>query len=234
MSVAETYLARLHIRDVNDMLRLSLYIAGIVLLYSLVQDVYLAFFSPLSKFPGPKWRAFSILPRAINLWCGTEDRTIAALHAAYGPVVRTSPRTISFLGSAETWRQLHGFAHSGNPTLVHDKDYNVYDHSFNVTENLLDADTATHTRQRKIISHAFSDKGLREQEAILRTWADKLRCKLQEHATSGNTVDMMKTFNCTTFDIMSDLTFAEPLHMLENSEYVPWMRTIFDHFKAAG
>lgn len=37
--------------------------------------------------------------------------------------------------------------------------------------------------------------------------------------------------NCTTFDVMGDLTFAESLHMLDNSEYVPWVKTIFGGIK---
>lgn len=35
----------------------------------------------------------------------------------------------------------------------------------------------------------------------------------------------------TTFDIMADFTFAEPLHMLDNSEYVSWVKTIFGGIK---
>jgi hypothetical protein len=30
--------------------------------------------------------------------------------------------------------------------------------------------------------------------------------------------DMVRMYNFTTFDIMGDLTFGEPLHMLENAE----------------
>lgn len=32
---------------------------------------------------------------------------------------------------------------------------------------------------------------------------------------------------------MADLTFAEPLKMLEGSEYSPWVKTIFASIKAA-
>jgi cytochrome P450 len=35
----------------------------------------------------------------------------------------------------------------------------------------------------------------------------------------------------TTFDVMGDLTFGEPLHMLDNAEYVPWVRFIFASIK---
>lgn len=40
-------------------------------------------------------------------------------------------------------------------------------------------------------------------------------------------------FLSNRFDIMADLTFSEPLYMLEGSEYSPWVRTIFGSIKAA-
>ncbi|KAI6908252.1 cytochrome P450 [Hortaea werneckii] len=40
-------------------------------------------------------------------------------------------------------------------------------------------------------------------------------------------------YNCTTFDIMGDLTFGEGLNMLEDSEYSPWVKAIFGGIKNA-
>lgn len=40
-------------------------------------------------------------------------------------------------------------------------------------------------------------------------------------------------YNFTTFDVMGDLTFGEPLHMLSNAEYDPWVRIIFASIRAA-
>jgi len=48
---------------------------------------------------------------------------------------------------------------------------------------------------------------------------------------AGKTADMLKFYNCTTFDVMSDLTFAESLGMLTGSEYSPWVNTIFSGLK---
>lgn len=37
--------------------------------------------------------------------------------------------------------------------------------------------------------------------------------------------------NFTTFDIMADLTFGEPLNQLTDSSYHPWVKAIFSHLK---
>lgn len=43
--------------------------------------------------------------------------------------------------------------------------------------------------------------------------------------------DMVRMYNFTTFDVMGDLTFGEPLHMLSNAEYAPWVKLIFGFIK---
>ena len=39
-------------------------------------------------------------------------------------------------------------------------------------------------------------------------------------------------YNCTTFDVMGDLTFGEGLNMLEDGEYSPWVSAIFGGIKS--
>ncbi|QSS61789.1 benzoate 4-monooxygenase cytochrome P450 [Histoplasma capsulatum] len=48
----------------------------------------------------------------------------------------------------------------------------------------------------------------------------------------GQPVALGDWYNFTTFDMMSDLLFGEPLGMLSNSEYVPWVRSIHGFLKA--
>jgi cytochrome P450 len=57
-------------------------------------------------------------------------------------------------------------------------------------------------RQRKILSNAFSDKALKEQEPLLKRWAEKMHSKMAEKAAAGEKVDVLKMLNCTTFDVM--------------------------------
>lgn len=45
-------------------------------------------------------------------------------------------------------------------------------------------------------------------------------------------LDIVMLYNCTTFDIMGELTFGEPLGLLDKSEYSPWVSAIFQSVKA--
>lgn len=195
----------------------------------LATSIYNAFLGPLSRFPGPKSRALSVWPWILTNWKGEDNVDIPALHKEYGDVVRISPNQISFVGDGQRWKDIYGFRKSGQPEAI--KDPFFYGQNVNRVPGLISADGPMHSRQRKIVSHAFSDKALKEQSPLLMRWAELFRTKLGEQVARGDKTDMLLMLNCTTFDIMGDLTFAEPLYMLENSAYTPWVKMIFGGIK---
>lgn len=71
----------------------------------------------------------------------------------------------------------------------------------NGVHSLITANDANHSRQRKLVSHAFADKSLRDLEPMLLHWAATMRTKLAKKAAAGESVDMLKYYNSTTFDI---------------------------------
>jgi cytochrome P450 len=52
---------------------------------------------------------------------------------------------------------------------------------------------------RKILSHSFADRSIRELEPMLFSWVEKLVDKLAEPAKTSQPTDMLKWYNCTTF-----------------------------------
>lgn len=87
-----------------------------------------------------------------------------------------------------------------------------------------------HSRVRRLFSPAFSDRALKQQESLFQQYTDLLMTKLL--AIGGRPVDMTIMFNLTTFDIMAELAFGEPLHLLEDSKYTTWVRNMVVHVKA--
>jgi Cytochrome P450 len=66
---------------------------------------------------------------------------------------------------------------------------------FWLTESdLLTADRPTHTRQRRLLSHAFSEKALREQEGIIQSYVKVFLDQLSFRAASGS-LDLVDWFN---------------------------------------
>ncbi|KAL8670590.1 MAG: hypothetical protein Q9168_004883 [Polycauliona sp. 1 TL-2023] len=155
---------------------------------------------------------------------------VMGLHAKYGPVVRTGPDELSFIGP-QAWQDIY----TSKPQLPKVKKgvFQSYNGSPAVAGT---TDTEAHTRQRRIMSHAFSERALRNQEGILKQYTDLLIAKLHEQLEprekeSSATLDIARWYNFTTFDTIGDLLFNDPFHSLENSADHPWVAAIFGGLK---
>ena len=88
---------------------------------------------------------------------------------------------------------------------------------------------------RRSLAPAFSDKALREQESLIQSYDDLLIHCLGEQIELGKpVVDMTRWYNYTTFDIITDLCFGEPLYCLRDNEYHFWVFMVFQSIKAIG
>lgn len=96
----------------------------------------------------------------------------------------------------------------------------------NGAPSLMSANDADHARQRKLLSHAFSDQALREQEPILKFYADLLVKQLREESRDKpGSIDMVEWLTYATFDIISDLSLGQSFGNLENKKAPPWVET---------
>ena len=96
-----------------------------------------------------------------------------------------------------------------------------------------DSNDADHSRMRRLLSHAFSDAALREQEPTMTKYFDLLVTGLSRKCDAGESVDMCKWYNYLTFDIIGDLCFNESFGALETGEYHVWMNNLFQGIKFA-
>ncbi|RDW65211.1 hypothetical protein BP5796_09903 [Coleophoma crateriformis] len=194
---------------------------------------YRLFFHPLAKFPGPKYLAASGLPHIYyNNVKGEWYRQVKDLHDKYGDMVRIAPNTLAVDGSVG-WEDV--FGHKIGDREEFGKDpafYRPVDDSNGATD-MLDANRTDHRRQRRLVSHAFSDSALLEQESLIKSYIDLLMLRLKALSTEGEFLDIVKWYNFTTFDIIADLTFGDPFHCLENSKMHPWIAMIFNSIKFA-
>lgn len=102
--------------------------------------------------------------------------------------------------------------------------------TFKNTESIVTASHTNHPRMRRLLSYAFSEKALREQEDIVQHFIDKMISKLEDKCAEGPQ-DLVSWFNWTTFDITGDLAFGEPFGCLEEARYHDWVAQIFQGIK---
>lgn len=161
---------------------------------------------------------------------GHNHLDVTALHDRYGPVLRISPTELAF-NTPRAFRDIYG----ARPGGCFAKDRSHYLPPANEVDHLVCAvDNAVHARQRRLLSHAFSDNALRDQQGLIRGYVDTMISKLRTETEKENhvSVDIKSWMNYTTFDIMGDLMFGESFDCLKDSQLHPWIRLIFNSIKA--
>jgi len=158
------------------------------------RTIYRLYFHPLSAYPGPTLYAASRLPLFNASIRGHSVHLLPRLHAKYGPVVRIAPNELSYT-TATAWKTIYG--HRGEE-MAKDLQGAGLTRPPNGEHGILTADRENHARMRRLISHAFSDKALREQEGFLQEYVGLLIKGLMEHAGKGS-VDLVMRYNWYVF-----------------------------------
>lgn len=182
--------------------------------------------NPLARFPGPRYAVVSRIPNLYHNFKGDHNDWINELHSIYGSTVRVAPNELSY-SDPQAWRDIYGHAIGG--TKPTDKDMRFYGPSFNGSPDIIRASGPDHARFRRNFSHAFSEKALREQEPLICHYVNMLVGKLSNLARerAEAPIEIVRLYNLTTFDIMGDLTFGEPLNLLAGTGDDGWVSAIF-------
>lgn len=137
-----------------------------------------------------------------------------------GPVVRIGPNELTF-NRAQAWKDIYGhrqghahFAkdpvHAGPVTPVGVKGTPTLQYEPN---------EASHARQKRVLSHAFSMKALLEQEDIVVMHIKKLVDNLRRMSANDEVIDICDWFSFVTFDLTGDLAFKETFGCLDEGIY---------------
>lgn len=193
-------------------------------LYLLVYPIYALFLHPLSSIPGPQLSACTRLPFWLACIQGRQVRHMTKLHQTYGPIVRFGPNDISY-SDGRAWRDIFQVRKGKRENTKVVRFF--WPTAKGVHSIVVEPDKDRHASLRQVFSPAFSEQALRRQEPILRRYADLMLARARRSAGTA-TVEMAQLFNFTTFDIMAELTFGEPLGLLEKDGHSEWLATVFN------
>ncbi|GAB1317909.1 Trichothecene C-15 hydroxylase [Madurella fahalii] len=206
---------------------LILYIAGYVL--------YNLFFHPLRRFPGPLFMRATRWGYLVRLMGGTLPFDMLDLHKRYGPVVRVAPNELAF-SDPQAWKDIMGHRGGGSvagEAVEMEKSLTFYKPVDDMPTDIVNAGREEHALLRRTMAHGFSDRSMREQQPLIKGYIDLLIRKLREKGEAGKkAVDLAAWYNYTTFDVIGDLAFGESFGCLDNSDYHPWVKAIFEVARA--
>jgi cytochrome P450 len=211
-------------------------------------------FHPLSKYPGPPLWAASRLPYVLSLLFGKLNEDMSKLHEKYGEVIRLGPNELSF-STEQAWKDIYmhrpGHKESKKDPVWYIGKRNCSDSAFvlasadslfaapnNMPQNIVTTtDINVRARMRRLLAPSFSEKALRDQAPVVHDYANKLMERLgaiyEENRAVGKptVVNMLDWTNFYTMDIIGDLGIGESFHCLDQSQYHPWVVTLFMFFK---
>ncbi|KAF9889003.1 hypothetical protein FE257_007980 [Aspergillus nanangensis] len=183
-------------------------LAVIWAVYYVAAAVYNIFLHPLANIPGPIYCRFSKLPWDYWQWTGRLPQKTAKVHAKYREIVRIGPDELSFTNNA-AWTDIFAKVPGQAQWPRHLK---RGPQGKNGPQSIMNTAGTYHARFRRLLSHAFSEKGLQEQQDLITKYID-----LFIHKVDG--------FVMVAFDVISDLGWSEPFNCVENGEVHEWMKT---------
>jgi cytochrome P450 len=143
--------------------------------------IWRLFFHPLSRFPCPKLAAISNLPYVKWSLNGELHTKIQELHDRYGDVIRIRPNALTYR-NAQAWADIYSHRKTGNPAF--DKDPQFYIASSSGGKpNLINTNKEDHSHQKRLLTHAFSERSLRDQEELILGYIDLFIVRLDNYAT---------------------------------------------------
>ncbi|KAI1633880.1 cytochrome P450 [Biscogniauxia mediterranea] len=194
-------------------------------LYVVGEVFYNLFLHPLRHFPGPLLMRAGRIPYFYKSITGTLPFDMLDIHNRYGSVVRIAPNELAF-SDPRAWKDIMGHRKQGVASF--EKWNGFYRLIPDEPVNVVNAPGEEHASLRRQLAHGFSDASLRGQESIIMKHINLLIRRLHENSHGGTKpVNLMAWYNYTTFDVIGDLAFGEPFGCLDNSDYHPWVRSIF-------
>ncbi|KAF2184814.1 cytochrome P450 [Zopfia rhizophila CBS 207.26] len=199
-------------------------------LYVLRSVVYRLWFHPLSKYPAPFLNRVTQLPAIISVLTGRLPMYTKTLHDKYGPIVRLSPNELSF-NTVQAWEDIYGHR-LGRPNMAKDPIHVGAVDPVPGVSTISMSDNETHARQRRALSHGFSQQALWGQEEIVQTYVTKLLNNIKTFAETEQSFNIVDWYNFMTFDVIGDLSFGESFGCLERGDFHFWITLIFRSVQA--
>ena len=165
--------------------------------------LYRVVLSPLNRFPGPFGARISNLWFSSRLSKHDAFQKILYLHTKYGDFLRIGSNDLSIV-HPEAVEAIYGLGSTCRKAAWYDLTHPMV--SLQTTRSRI-----VHNKRRRIWSTAFSDKALQGYEQRINAHQDRF---LDHIASTDGRVNVARSFNFYSFDVMGDLAFGESFDML--------------------
>lgn len=164
----------------HNVVFLLVFFIGSLVAYVIYQRV----FHPLASVPGPFWASLTRLWITKHSWDGDMHRTMIALHAKHGALVRNGPNEVSVADLAAI-KTIYGAG-----TKFRKSDWYSVWQGHRKFDLFAERDERVHGKQRSLISQAYSMSSLKDLEPYVDDSVNKFLDNM--HQRQDQAIDMGK------------------------------------------
>ncbi|KAI1343575.1 cytochrome P450 [Xylariaceae sp. FL0016] len=184
---------------------------------SFARCIYLSFFHPLAKYPGPRWAALTEYWYAIHWSSGSYPYIMQAAHEEYGDLIRTGPNHLSF-ATIQAHRDIYGYK-----PLFPKSEWYTGGRPHGI---IFERDPTKHSQIRKALSSGFSPRALREDieptaEDLSKGLVALLAASDGSQNDNARRIDVGEAFTMFAFDVIGVFTFGKSFDCIETGTLHP-------------
>lgn len=186
-----------------------------VVVYCIGLGIYRLFFSPISKFPGPRLAALSFWYEFYyDVVCGGQYTfKIRELHDKYGPIVRISPAVLHII-DPDYYEVLYAGAGSKrNKWYWSARMFGKGESAFATIQH------EHHRLRRAALNPYFSKQSVQKLEPVIRDLVVKLCGRFVEARKTGEPVNLGHAYAALTMDVITKYSFGLSYNCLEAPDY---------------
>ncbi|MCJ1262480.1 hypothetical protein MMC22_002350 [Lobaria immixta] len=193
-----------------------------VVAYGLMRCIYLLWFHPLAKFPGPRIAAIS------NVWYGYQWLSgrypwgMQRVLREYGDVVRVAPNELVFI-TPKAYTDIYTSTINGRPAFVKSDMLDTGDKYEGLAS---ERDIDKHRTSRKQLAPAFSPRALKQYEPSVHAHVDELVYKLECSPATHEGVNISPWFERATCDLGGAIAIGQNFHNVRTGENHPILESL--------
>lgn len=189
-------------------------LVALSLFYTIALPIYRVYFSPLSKFPGPKIAAATLWYEFYYdvILSGQYTFKIQELHKQYGPIVRISPFELH-INDADYFDVLYSNNLPVNKSSWYTGQFDMSYATFGTIEH------KQHRLRRSALNPFFSKQMINRLEPTIQTVVERLSSRLNEFRGIGRPVEMRAAYSALTIDVITAYAFNESWDHLDSPDF---------------
>ncbi|KAG8528961.1 uncharacterized protein KY384_006650 [Bacidia gigantensis] len=185
---------------------------GCISFYAAARCLYLLYFHPLSKFPGPKVAAVSNVWYAYHWFSGRYPWAIECVLRKYGDIVRIAPNELVFF-TPKAVLDIYSPHHKNLEVFIKTDFQNRGKHLGGI---VWEEDPTRHREVSKKISPAFSARSIKALEPIMHEYMDYFVVKMEKFGSKPTGVGLVEWTNWLAMDEAADMAWSEKLHQMRD------------------